>query len=177
MAPGPDYHQNFVQHIMKYFKNVNIILVIILILTSYSYVFHFYLQSNASILAWSIFKKLIFKWKEDIKVIMALLIDIIWDYQTILNNVTDSKIPFTPLISTFYWRRTKGTWVIYCIDHLCVLSLKDNNFPFNLQQYKLSYSTNFSGRPPDKIYMWVLWNTIIEIMEIDFLIEFRVDLR
>lgn len=35
MAPGPDYHQNFVQHIMKYFKTVNIILVIILILTSY----------------------------------------------------------------------------------------------------------------------------------------------
>lgn len=133
----------------------------IIILTSYSYVFHFYLQSNASILAWSIFKKLIFKWKEDIKVIMALLIDIIWDYQTIINNVTDSKIPFTPLISTFYWRKTKGTWVIYCIDHLWVSSLKDNNFPFNLQKYKLSYSTNFSGRPPDKIYMWVLWKTII----------------
>lgn len=122
MAPGPDYHQNFVQHIMKYFKTVNIILVIILILTSYSYVFHFYLQSNASILAWSIFKKLIFKWKEDIKVIIALLIDIIWDYQTILNNVTDSKIPFTPLISTFYWRKTKGYlgyllyWSFMCVE-------------------------------------------------------------
>lgn len=161
MAPGPDYHQNFVQHIMKYFKTVNIILVIILILTSYRLRVPFLLAKQRVYSSLKYIQKLIFKWKEDIKVIMALLIDIIWDYQTILNNVTDSKIPFTPLISTFYWRRTKGTWVIYCIDHLCVLSLKDNNFPFNLQKYMLSYSTNFSGRPPDKIYMWVLWNTII----------------